>query len=408
LWKTPECAYTDVRHVVADLHSEGVNADVLIRVTIGIAVQSWAAQERKKEFQMTKQAKTVKATENTWPVSYINIVSGWITTKDDINLCEEDASAQGIRTWDDGITSHSTDDRWADKCPQDHIVVCDRCHKLLTGLKPNPFAIPDPPKVEDIKTGLSMTRALDSAFHNALIQIARAKATDAGVEFYADIPEALVIRNNMYPSFYKSSNNHLTLTWETVAVINDIIQRYTLMDACDKSEVTALKRLTKQINEAITEALVGMKATRESAITRARKVALAINETPKWEIRSIEDSSRNRGLFYVGAFDVAPQREGEDEWTWQYRAGLDKYQSSSFRREIKAYVDVRDGEATITFEQNVPVDGTWTDVSDDNITDAIARASAIVQMSCDKDDARTAAYAVYAREALITAGLEVA
>jgi hypothetical protein len=362
---------------------------------------------------MAKNQTVVKATSITWPISYINVMSGWITTKDGTNLCEEDAAAQGIRTWDEGITSHSTSDQFKDKCPQDHVIICSVCHKLLTGLKPNPFAIPDPPKVEDIKTGLCMTRAIDSAFHNACIHIARQKSIDAGIEnFYDDTPEASAIRNNICPSFYKASNNHLTLTWETIAVVNDIIARYTLMDACDKSEATALKRLTKQITEAIQEALRSMKGTRDEAIARARRVSIT-TEPAVWTIVPVEDTSRNRGLLYVKAFDTAPQREGEDEWSYNYRTDANDKGRGEHRQEIKAYVDVREGTALVTFEQSAPVDmvnfkSGWEDVTDDSIEEAVARATTIVQARCDYSDARDAEHAVYAQEALITAGLEVA
>jgi hypothetical protein len=284
--------------------------------------------------------------------------------------------------------------------------VCGTCHKLLTGLKPNPFTIPNVPKVEDIKTGLCMTRALDSAFMAANYFIAKQKAEEAGVEYYGTDDVATAIRHNLYPSFYNTSKNHLTITWESVAMINDIITRYTLSNDCDKSEATALKRLTKQVQDSIAEALTAMQRTRDEAISCAQRVSIT-TEPAVWNIVPVEDTSRNRGLLYVKAFDIAPQRGSEDEWSYKYRTDATDKGRGEFRQEIRAYVDVRDGAATVVFEQNAPTDGltNWEDVIDNTLEEAVARATAVVQARCNYDDARDAQYAVYAQEALQAAGI---
>ena len=341
---------------------------------------------------MTKD-ETKNEVKRAWPLVYVSEIS-WVQKGAHL-YDEECANALDIHSYQTGVKSHR---RWSAQSRRDeetwdpgHNFICEKCGKNLTMPKPNPYTIPDVPSRDDVKTSIHLTRALDDVFCEAYRY-----AMNNGLR-----PKDA----SSYPSFYSSYNEVLTLTWANIQEMLDVFTSWKMSGKMDKTDTRNLPRLEKLILETLQEAVIDASYKRDARIAEARALASLTEENkPSYNVTCTQDGSRNRGLFYVSAFDLSPQRDGESEWEFKYRTET----RASYRQEIDVYVHVRNGECRIVFAQDIfdtVTNKEMRDVEDTSMDDAIQRATDFLWVQIDASWNTALQNAAIAREALDDAGL---
>jgi len=344
--------------------------------------------------------------EITWPVSYINVDNFYGSTKKEA-ICWDcfhydaqhsddlEYNSSGRNSYDDKTSTFTSP------------VVCNTCAKTLVTLKPNPYTIPELPNLGDVKFSWVMTKALDNVFTDAYVfhNTQVWKTANPGKEPTFEDRGVMYT----YPDFYSAHKCWLeNVTFQKLGEIKKVLAEYlnglttkvtTGISTNAGSAKMNLKKLGVELDKQMARAFEEAVNTREEAITRARKSTLQFGERDVYEIRLVEDS--NCGMVKVGAFNMTPQ--GSSKWVNTH---------SEFSREITVYITVNaDREAEMAFQQDIisKEDGAWVrngHVSS-SLDEAIAKAKEMLQVQIDACETSVDQNAIYAMEALRTAGLSL-
>jgi len=332
---------------------------------------------------MTNQEIAVEV-EKVWPKTFVNVCEWYeVVEPKETNVCFDCERPLHLSS-NDTYTFHSTgqgyEPREADN--QDEQMFCDNCGKPLTELKPNPWAIPSEPSIYDVKISVGLTRALSSVVYKVCVP----KQCDKNDGMWCD------------PSYFNWSHDQFSPTWnEWVYEVMPAIEEFKLTDQYKYYEKSNVTRLVNLIGKEFTTGLARLVNAREEAIKKAQEKATSCINAKEWQFRVLGDDSRHCGYFHVGAFDIAPQRDGEEDWSYDYRLTR-----AANKTDIRVYVNVVDSMPVFEFQQRT----NEGDVVSDSIEAAIGAAITYLTRILNKTAENSDNHVLYAIEALADAGID--